>query len=393
MIFTLIILCLFLLVVSYICSRQNIFSPMVLTASVWLVCIALFLILPHHLPVLTSQFCTAIALWLSVFALSSLTVQSCHFPDYKYSFSKTIRDFYFFASICCIPLLASFVYNALHFGTSGNWAWDLRAAALGYGENSSKTYYAPFYSCLWQVTYLFYVIDCDKKHWRRAAVMFCLVLGYAFATMSKTLILNVFVMTIFILYRRNIIKLKHILVGVLALFVGLFALQAIRQAMTINEGTANDTLVLYLLSSMSAFDTVTPFSSENFGENTLRIFYAVGYKIGLTSTEPINPILPFIDKPIYTNTYTTLYPFFKDFGYWGIGIGAAIIGALFGWIFKKQQSDSQAFVMIYAYFCTTLITQYNGESILTNFAGHTKIVLIICLPYIVGRYHLLDKRK
>ena len=73
-------------------------------------------------------------------------------------------------------------------------------------------------------------------------------------------------------------------------------------------------LSLYLTSSIVAFDYfVEPSSAISFGENTLRFIYAVGHSLGI-SDAPIQTILEFVGVPFPTNTYTLMYPFYKDFG-------------------------------------------------------------------------------
>ena len=76
----------------------------------------------------------------------------------------------------------------------------------------------------------------------------------------------------------------------------------------------NDFISMYFLSGMPAFDTVKPYSSLHFGENTFRFFYALSYEFGFSKIEPVDPVLQFIKVPTITNTYTVLYPFYKDFG-------------------------------------------------------------------------------
>ena len=158
-----------------------------------------------------------------------------------------------------------------------------------------------------------------------------------------------------------------------------------------DKNATQSTIVLYMLSNMSAFDTLQPYSSEHFGENVFRIYYAITYKLGLSDIVPVNPILPWIEKPIAINTYTTLYPFFKDFGYIGIGIFGSLLGLFYGWIFKKHQENCLFYTIMYAYFCTLLVTQYNGDGVFTNIAGHVKMLLILCVPFVVDKYKLLRR--
>lgn len=249
------ILCTALLILSFVCSKQNIFSPGFLTSGIWIICLALFVILPHQLPPLSKQFISALTIWLIFFTLSSLFMQSFAYKTNQIQPNTIIKDLYFWLSIASIPLLVSFAYTAIHTGKSGNWAWDLRTAAIG-GETGEA--YTPFYFLIWTATYLLYLVDINKKNWKRVIILGILVLGFGIVSMSKSLILSVFVLTIFILYIKKHITTRHILIGIAVLFVVLIGIQSIRHAIKIDASETENTLVLYILSSMSAFDTLTP---------------------------------------------------------------------------------------------------------------------------------------
>ncbi len=383
------IICTALLILSFVCSKQNIFSPGFLASGIWFVCLALFVILPHQLPPLSKQFISALTIWLIFFTVSSLFMQSFAYKTTNIQPNTIIKDLYFWLSIASIPLLVSFAYTAIKTGTSGNWAWDLRSAAIGKDTDEA---YTPFYFLIWTATYLLYLINITKKNWKRVVILGLLVLGFGIISMSKTLILNFFVLTVFILYIKKYITTRHILIGIAALFVLLIGIQSIRHAVKIDASETENTLVLYILSSMSAFDTLTPLSSAHWGENTLRIIYAIPYKLGFSDIQPVNPILPWIYKPIATNTYTCMYPFFKDFGYWGISIFAIILGTFYGWVFKRFQQGDIFFTLFFAYCCTLIVTQYNGDAFFTNLAGHTKFALLLYIPFFASKHHLFEKK-
>lgn len=133
---------------------------------------------------------------------------------------------------------------------------------------------------------------------------------------------------------------------------------------------------------MSAFDTLTPMSSEHFGENVFRLVYAIGNHFGIISTPPIEVLLPFIKKPIETNTYTTMYPFFKDFGYIGIAVFSSFLGFFYGMVFKKAQQKDAVAIIMYAYFIYMILMQYAEDIFFTGLAGTIKTSLIVLLPFL-----------
>ena len=71
-----IIILIVLLVASYLLSGRNIFSPGVLTGSIFAFCLLTFVVLPHQMPPLHKQCLTGIILWSSCFIVSALLMQS-----------------------------------------------------------------------------------------------------------------------------------------------------------------------------------------------------------------------------------------------------------------------------------------------------------------------------
>lgn len=383
----LIILILFLLVLSYICSRQNIFSPGVISCSIWLLCLVLWYIIPHpKLPGLNGKFAQALTIWITLLCLGSLSMQSVKFKVTSTRLSPAVRDLYFWLSIACIPFLLWFIWTAIHNGPSSYWAKNLRLAAIGKGSYAGTgEAYTPFYSLLWTATYLLYLIDVNKTNWKRTLISGCLVFAFAIATMSKTLVLNFGLMTLFMLYSKQKLSVRHIMVALVILAFGLLFLHGMRSNKSLSESYVTRITEQYLLRNMPAFETLTPSSAEHNGEHVFRIYYAVAYKLGFSDIEPIDPILPWVMKPIFTNTYTCLYPYFLDYGYWGVGIAALFWGLLIGCFFKCHQEGYKLFTLLYAYFFVMLVTQYNGDTAVTNLAGNIKMIIIICLPFLVGR--------
>ncbi len=387
-----VILCV-LLVVAYICSKQDIFSPGVLTASIWLFCLLLFVLLPNSLPALQQQFLLCAGMWSGCFVLSSLSMQSLSYSNKKMQCSVTIRDLYFWISIACIPALLLFAYRAITYGTTDSIALNLRMATLGENTKVGEDTYTPMYYILWLTTYLLYLIDANKKHWKRAVILGCLTLLFGIATMSKAMILTVGIITLFVLYKRGIISTKYILIGGAAVLAMMIVLQGIRHSMFMDKEEVENIFEQYILRGFCAFDTLHSCSSSHFGENVFRIFYAIPYKLGWSSIEPIDPILPWVYEPVATNTYTVMYPFFLDFGYAGVGVFAVVLGAGAGWLYTKSKQGNPFYTILYAYFCVMLVMQYVQDNFFTNLAGHVKFILIVSLPYIVGTNHLLVKRQ
>lgn len=374
-----------LLIGGYLFSRKDILSPAVLVAFVWLFALLCYALLPHVLPPMGTKALMGVGLWAAGLVAGSLLMQSFSYSKRSMQIDKRIQEIYFWISLACIPLLAVFVIQALGTNLDASPAMRLRWAALGKGQVDGAVY-SPFYYVLWLATYLLYLYDADRQHWVRAVIMGVLVLAFGIASMSKLLILNMGVMTLVVLYHKEVIRFRHLLTGAGVLAVVLLVFHAIRQSKSLNGEYTAFLMEQYVLRNFFAFETVQPCSAAHWGENVFRIFYAVTYKLGIGTVEPVNTLLPWISEPVNTNTYTCLYPFYKDFGYWGIALFAPVLGGLIGWVYKRKQQGDTFFTMLYAYFSTMLIIEFDAEMFFTCLAGNIKFVLLLMLPFLFGGY-------
>ncbi len=376
---------LIMLFVGYMLSNKNIFAPSVLTSAVWIFMLLMFYYLEHDLPSLKNQVLLSIFLWTTGFVLSSLLIQSITFTKTKYTQNtpnKLIRDVYFILSVATFPLLLLFAFEAIKYGETGEWAIDLRNAAIGATERHAEPY-SGLYLILWKVAYAIELCYCTAKNRYRVYVLAFMYIAMGILLMSKAVFLEFAVITVVVLWFKGAIKIKFVLIVGAALFFCFIILQQLRHHLSSGENAKNDFLVLYVVGHLSAFDTLKPCSSTNLGENVFRIFYAIPYKLGMSSIPPIDPLLPWIKEPLRTNTYTCMYPFFVDFGYKGVFCFSLLYGTLFGWIYKKiERSKNLFFVLLYALMFNVVLMQYVAEILLTNFAIFVYIILFLVFPFV-----------
>lgn len=383
--FLVISLCIIILIVGLGCSQKNILSPSIITGAVWLACLLMFLFMDHDLPKLKTQTFITISVWIFFFSISSLCTQACNYSKSLLdSPSLLIRNLYLAISILTYPLLLLFAYKAITLGTTGNWALDLRMAALGATETFDKPFES-FYILFWNVSFFLELIAFKKKKYVRLVIISFIFLSYGFLTMSKIIIASSFIMAVVILHFKHIFKTKHLVYSISFLIFILILIQTLRHPSIHSE----DSLIVYTFGNLSSFETVKPGTSVHFGENTFRIVYAVLHSLSLSPIEPINPLLPWIKDPLTTNTYTGLYPFYKDFGIWGVGIFAVILGGLGGWVYKKALSGNNFYISLYAHLMFIILLQFDAESFLTNFSRNVKFILLLAIPFFCTKHNLL----
>lgn len=395
MVFVLIIWCLFIFVVGMRCSHNNIFSPSVLTGAIWATALILFVVLGQKLPPLSLNFYLCSFCWISGLSFSSLCAQAATYRDSKLDQPGTlIRNIYLILSVISFPKLINFARAAIANGTSGNWAWDLRLAAIGEGSGFDEAF-GGLFVVIWQVCFLMEVLCFEKKKWWRLALITFIYACFGAVTMSKITFLNMFLFSTSILYFKKKISLKHLLSGIGVLLVLFLSLQSIRQAIKFSDMDDNF-FVTYIVSNLSAFDTLDSCSAEHFGENTFRFFYAFFNDMGWSNIEPVDILLKWIEKPIKTNTYTAMYPYYVDFGLIGLIIFPLFMGAIYGWLYKKAEMGSNFHIIIYAFVINIIFMQYAADLFFTSLSGNLKLFVFILIPFLCSKHNLLiikDKIK
>ena len=173
------------------------------------------------------------------------------------------------------------------------------------------------------------------------------------------------------------------------LFVGI---QTIRGSYT----TPKKFAALYLTSSLGNLNTnLKPESAEHWGENTFRLFYALKSAIDGGHTKPVDPILEFkrveVGEFVFgSNTYTTLYPFYKDFGKTGVMVFAVILGLLFGYLFKTSEDNSDFALILYAILAGSIVMQFIGDTFFTVLSQNIQYLVAALLPFIISKYNLFS---
>jgi len=393
MVITLII-CSLLVVLSLIVSKNRLFSPAVITSGIWTLIISLYGNIGVKLNPLTDNFFIAINTWVILFCLSSLLMQSLHVNKKSIVPSQLTRNILFFFSLATFPLLLWKAYEITKLGVSSNWMTDLRNAAVGNMKNVDINDANPFYVIVWFVAYLIELNYFSKENRFRVFALFLMYSSYAFVTMAKVHFLILFIGTIYILYTKNIFKFRQIIISFIVLCGIFIIIQNLRtESKNTDHKLIENMTNLYLLSPSAAFGKVIPASAENFGENVFRISYAIKYKLGLSSIKPVDTFLPFVNVGVGTNTYTVLYPFYKDFGVWGVGIFAVFLGLLIGYVYNKAESGNVLFLVIYSFIISQIFMQYGAEMFFTNLSLNIKRIIIILIPFFATKYELFVRNN
>lgn len=386
----LLIICTILLVFSILFARRRWYAPSVLASGVWLVSLLAYSWIDHGLHPLTNETCSMITYWLALFCIPCWCVQSVYikplFKDIRTS--VTARDIYYYLSLFTLPLMVFSVLLVVA-RSGGNPFSALRDANVA-EDNGIRT--TGFFVIFWMVSYIMELQVMSKKNLGRVVLLFLVNLFYAFISMGKMNFMILFLASAIILTRRKILKIWHLAIGgvvMIFLFVGI---QTIRGSYT----TPKKFAALYLTSSMGNLNTnLKPESAEHWGENTFRLFYAFKSALDGGHTKPVDPILEFkrveVGEFVFgSNTYTALYPFYKDFGKTGVMVFAVILGLLFGYLFKTSEDNSDFALVLYAILAGSIVMQFIGDTFFTVLSQNIQYLVAALLPFIISKYNLFS---
>lgn len=206
------------------------------------------------------------------------------------------------------------------------------------------------------------------------------VILFGIGTMGKFAIVTPALAYLIIREFKFGISRKKLLLTVPIILVGILALHFTRMSANDNS-TINLILGTYIYSPLLAFSTINPATNNDFGEYCFRFVYAVFNKIGLIGEEPVKTLLDYAYVPTPTNVFTVMQPFYQDFSYPGIFIGALIYGLFFSLLYRFTKKYSICSLLVYSLLSISLLTSFFAETLVTNLSGNIKLAIITILIY------------
>lgn len=404
----LIIICVVLLGLSVLFSRGKWYAPAVLASGVWLVSILSYAWIDHGQHLLKPETIQSITLWLVGFCVATWTMQSVYIKPLFVGVKSSVpaRDIYYYFTLATLPVMALWVATII-MRSGGNPFAALREANI---EEVRGIRTASFFVLVWMVSYIMElkVLGESLKAVKigegrlkalkggnigRVVVLFLANFFYAFASMGKMNFMILFLATVIILSECKIVRLQHLALALGVMLVFFVGVQKIRGSFT----TPRHFAALYLTTSMANLDqNLEPCSAEQPAENSCRLYYAVRSTLDGGKTHVVDPVLKFKwvevgNMRYYSNTYTTLYPFYKDFGKWGVLAFAILLGLMFGYLFKTAEDDSQFALVMYAILAGCVVMQFIGDTFFTVLSQNIQYLVAAVVPYVISKYNLLTE--
>ena len=355
---------------------KNPFSPRNLTILIWSVVMILYHFQDDLYP-LTDTFFICLFLWLIGFLITN---QKPKFDNPVFALeriNKKVLICYFLIAVITVPLYCKAYLNAIG-GFSINMFFDLRQSAVnGEVQLGIYSYVPPL--CKGILFIELFRFSSKTKYSFILALLLNLLC--ALTIMEKGYLVLIFASCIFFMYQKNIITKRNIMIySFLFLFFLVFFNSLRREDFSTREvGDTSSFISLYVVSPSVAFTQLTENSSQNFGINTFRFFYAVGKSLGLTN-EVVSQWHEPVFVPVRTNVFTVMQPYFQDFGYIGVFIFSLINGFIMSYVYRKyKESGGVIYTCLYVYILHFLIIQFFQEGFFVSLSSTLQIFILISL--------------
>lgn len=373
---------------------QNIFSPWNVTILHWVVVILFILWGGDLLYPLTERFWFSISIWVPTLAISSFIAFHLTYNHTSPSSSSSLmtptftpnvntRWFNILLFISCIftPICIKMAMEVVSQFSGENMMNNIRILVT---EGEIDWGFFAYCFVINQALFICAFWAGRKLGIHTMVITTVLMLMNAFALMNKSSLLFIFIIIAFVLYEKQKISLKSILVSGGGL-IGLFFILTLLRSFTDGEGEINsddltfiDFFAMYVLSPPVAYSYMPPDIGMKFGARSLTLLYLVLGKInGNFRVESI--IQDFMEVPIPTNLYTIMQPFYLDFGQWGVFVFALLYGIASGWCYAQYKNGNSWGCVVYTYILVNLISQYGSERILLSPITNIQLVIILFL--------------
>ena len=348
-------------------SFNDYFSPWNLTLFIWALILGLYYLLDTELYPITEQFYFCLIIWIPTFCFCSyLTYKLTDSVriDYLHGivFNKDLFTFFLAISMIITPLYVYRIFQIVSMFSTDDLMENVRTLAL-YGEGQGLLNYSYVIN---QSLFVVALWAYPKIPLWQVIVLALACLMNALAIMEKGAMFFVFICIIYILFEKNIISKKTIVIAG-SLLVCLFYIFNLQRAGEDSAYSQNETLIdffaMYVLSPPVAFCQLAKEVTPQFGTNTFETIYLFLERFGVQDIVVKSKLQEFVYVPIPTNVYTIFQPFYIDFSYNGIFVFAGIYGVISGWLYKLYKNGKSIGVCLYTYMVYVLVLQFYQENI------------------------------
>lgn len=362
----------------------DIFSPWAITVEVWIGVFLLYYLSSPTLYKPSEQFYVSLLIWIPVFVFTSfitfnlLEHNSEPITVETFCLNKNAFNLILILSLLLSPVLLYNVYKIVSLFDTEDTLSNIRTLAVN-GEGNGILSLASVFS---QVSFIVGICAYPKTRvWMIIASTVCCFLC-SIAIMEKGIIITMFLCSSYVLYERKAMSLRGLTLSCLIVLVLMFLFNIFRAGTDSDyskQTTMLDFISMYILSPIPAYCTVLHDVSQQFGVNTFAVIYDYLNRFGFGPFEVHEKLQEFVFVPIPTNVYTIFQPFYRDFGYWGIAVFAAIYGIIMGMTYRYSKKGCSFFTCLYTYFFSLIVLQFYQENLFLTLSFNFQFSLLLLL--------------
>lgn len=354
-------------------SRVPYYSPLVISGVVWLMVLLTGMAVHQAFYPITAGAFTLWLLWFGITALFYLAFSVMRLAP-VHSETPVVRKLPLDYSLIILGLIAWLAWRTWELGTTGpqHFFLNLRLSSIGLEGFERLGMLERVYPVIFAL-FLFEIVHSRKENRHLRFLLWLWMLLYAVSNMGKFALLTPIVAWLVIkgLQGRMTWRLPALVALVTLPLMGV--LHLVRAGANATQPLVQD-FGVYTYSPLVALGYLEPDNTMATGAYTFRFAYAVMNRLFETAP-PESVLLPYIHVPYATNVYTAMQPFFHDFGYAGVVVGALFFGLLFGLLFYLARGRHFLAVMLYAGFSIILIGQFFGDLLVASLSGNLQFLL------------------
>ena len=282
-----------------------------------------------------------------------------------------------------ILLIGWLVYKIWVIGYSGpeHFFFNLRLAATGTEGISNLGLIERFYPLIFAL-FLFEHIYARRENIYLRILLWCFMLLYAMASMSKLAFLTPISSWVIIQGISGRLKVRKIVILAPIVFAAIMSLHFLRAAIS-NRVTIEDLLAIYIYSPLVALGYMDIDDQLPLGTLTLRFFYVIASYLDIM---PIpSSTLGYTAVPELTNVYTVMGPFYYDFGLIGVFGGAAFYGLLFSYLFIKSMKGSGLGLLLFSGYSIALLMQSFSDVLMIFLSYNLQLLIYGVIVFLASR--------
>lgn len=364
----------------------DVFSPWMLTAAVWLAINLLSLNDIGYLDPLSLQFHYCVMLWVPILVTFSAATYYA-FPAKQYIFkdddtdlNKGVFMFFFIIALVCTPYFVYKVYKiVMMFGTEDLFS-NIRSLAVLQSKTGESAGILKYVNTINKALYVIALWNIKKLGKGIFIIVLLINLLYAASIMEKGFLFFLFFSTLFVLYEKQKVKLRTLVMWCLFIIVFFYGFNLLRSNVDADTyGTFGQFFSMYILSPGVAFSKTQEILTDQFGTRSFTFIYSFANKIFGCNFDVMPNLQEFVWVPIPTNVYTVFQPFFQDFGYKGVAFFASVYGVITGLTYRLARNGGQIARCVYAYVVYILMLQFFQEVFLVGISDLFQYLILFFL--------------